>query len=230
MEQIQILNVFTSQSLKKVLYDQNINNNFDKLYDIIIQKIIDKKKILSFKDKLVYPYFNNGKEILKVLSPKFISNASIYLCLFAYFTNLERIFLLFSPLIIINFLVITLVQLFEWETLIIDVYANRSFRQLNRKFRRKLIRKDEECYIFTHIVSFLYHVIPALLIILFFNYQDKNNIMFINFMENSFILLFITLLFWLLSNRPYGKIKEEIYILIYIFLIFIVNYMLFNHN
>ena len=49
MDQIQILNVFTSQSLKKVLYDQNINNNFDKLYDIIIQKIIDKKKIYLLK-------------------------------------------------------------------------------------------------------------------------------------------------------------------------------------
>lgn len=230
MNQIPNINVFSSQLLENILYDHNFNNNYDNLYDIIIEKILEKKRTLPFTQRIIYPYFNHTKELLKLLSPKFISNISIFMCLFAYFTHLERIFLLFSPLIIINFVIITLVQLFEWDTLIIDVFGNKNFNKMNRKFRKKLVKKDEEFYIFSHIVSFLYHFIPALLIILFFNYQDKNNIMIINFMENSFILLFITLLFWLLSDRPYGKIKEEIYILIYICLIFVINYMLFNNN
>ena len=93
--------------------------------------------------------------IKTALSFRYVSNLSIIVSIFAYYMNALELFFIFMPLVIVNFIVIILVQIFNFNDLMLGLLQ----KELpNKADRDKAIPK------FT-LFNFLWHFLPVLWII-----------------------------------------------------------------
>jgi hypothetical protein len=190
----------------------------------IIKIESDKKTKQVQEGELLKPYYKNWIDVLlDVFSFKFLTNMTFFITIFSYFTNLDRLFILFSPFIFVNLITVTILQLFDWDKVILGITGDDDFKRRSDEERKKIINNDSTLYIATHLFSLLYHLLAAIFVYYLLDEFELNSV---NFMENYLIQLFILLIFWLLSKKPYGNINEPIYGLIYIIVLFIVNYYL----
>ena len=163
-----------------------------------------------------------------VLALKYISNTAFFIALFAYVTRLDRIFLLLVPVIICNLVIIILIQIAEWNSFLYEAVGNKKFKKLSDNLRKKIIDNDIEFIVWSHIINLIYNL-GMVVIILYLYYSSQFNQ--INYIENILIGTLIILIYWLVNDdKTYGNINEPTYISIYILLLFITNYYLFEEN
>lgn len=192
-------------------------------------KIIQYKNKLFVFDRLLFPYYNNYSEILinHVLALKYVSNTTFFVALFAYVTQLDRLFLLLIPIIICNLIIILIIQLAEWEAFLHEAVGNQKFKKLSDTLRKKIIDNDIEFIAWSHVMNVIYHVFMVIIILYLYHTSQFNQV---NYIENVLISIFMLLIYWLISDKTYGNINEPVYVCLYIFCLFIANYFLFEEN
>lgn len=192
----------------------------------------NKRKQLFFPYNILFPYYNTIFELLEdsVLNLKYASNIVFYITIFAYFTKLNRLFLVMLPLNLVNFISITLVFLLDSDKLLYKTMGNKKFKKLSFETKKTIIDNDEDNLFIYKILNILYHLFYCILVL--YLYYNSNSILntSINYLGNIQINLFIILIYWLIGDKIYGDINENFYISIYILLLIIVNYYLFSSN
>ena len=210
----------------------NINHDttLEDTSEIRAEKILKYKKRYYAFNRLLFPYYNSMSEVLinHVLALKYISNTAFFIALFAYVTRLDRIFLLLVPVIICNLVIIILIQIAEWNSFLYEAVGNKKFKKLSDNLRKKIIDNDIEFIVWSHIINLIYNL-GMVVITLYLYYSSQFNQ--INYIENILIGTLIILIYWLVNDdKTYGNINEPTYISIYILLLFITNYYLFEEN
>ena len=157
--------------------------------------------------------------------------------LFSYITKIDILVKILLPINICNCLIFFLIVLLDSKEYLIATLGNESFNKIPKNTREKIINNDTEItknFIFTTII---FHLIILIISICIYQYQYKNTDY--NMVDNSnysfmaIIGLCILLLsgFLLISKKHiYGDIKEEFYIVIYIFVLFTSSYLLYSNN
>jgi len=192
-------------------------------------KILKYKERLFIFDRVLFPYYGTISEIFinHVLTLKYISNTTFFIALFAYITRLDRLFLLLVPIIICNMIIIILVQIAEWNAFLYEAVGNKKFKKLSDSLRKKIIDNDIEFIGWSHVFSLGYHILMVSIILYLYNISQFNQI---NYIENILYSIAIILIHWMVSDKVYGDINEPVYIGMYIFCLFITNYVLFEEN
>jgi len=175
----------------------------------------------------VYPYYINiTNAITNGLSIKYFINLSFYALIFSYLTQAFKLVDILIPINICNVIIYTLVIIIDSNGVILDTLGNSSFKKLSKDTRNKIINNDEDIskyYIFSSLIYYLFILIITLII----NHniqktdQDYLSIFGLN------LLLFIG--FILVSRiNIFTNQKEELYIVLYISLLFTLTYILNN--
>lgn len=195
-------------------------------YTQYIEKIKRHKSRLSFIDRIIYPYYNTYWEVIlyNIISPKYLTNVLFFTTLFAYATRLDRLFLLLLPINIANTIIITIIEVMEWTEVLYSIIGNNKFKELSLDLRKKIIDNDPELNIASHIFSIGYHGFILGILLYLYNVEEYNQI---NYIENIQIGIFGLLVFWLISKNPYGNINEPLYVISYIIVLILINYLLF---
>jgi hypothetical protein len=146
------------------------------------------------------------------LSFKYISNFAIIIGVLAFYMNAMQIFFICAPLIIVNFLVITIIQIFELDSLVEGIFG----KHIKDKKKRESLYND--FVILSNIwhfaaVFWLYLVLHSGLIKLY-----KPNFMGIFFIS---ILIPITYFIVEMKHKIYGDINYIAYFIMYVIFLFI---------
>jgi hypothetical protein len=171
---------------------------------------IQTKKILSLE------YY-----IKSFLSFRYLSNVSIIVCFLSYYMGAYEVFLTFIPLVIVNFIVINIVQIFNFDELIIGTLG-------------KILPNNKDRYANTPrfvILNELWHLIPIFWIYYILQSQNLINIFRPNFMSVFFksSLLVIIYYYFEVNMEIYGKINYEVYLILYIIILLTTCFFLFDN-
>lgn len=145
--------------------------------------------------------------IEKSLSFKYISNLSIIVTLFAYYTNAYYILFIFLPLMITNLIVICILELYDIDTLIKTIF--------------NVTEIDNTTRIQFAIINTLWHLLPILWI---YHMIVKDNLIDIfrpNMMEMFLICCVICIIYFYYGSQAkiYGNINYASFLVIYICLL-----------
>lgn len=150
--------------------------------------------------------------IKSALSFRFISNLSIIVSIFAYYTNAYDIFFHFIPLVIVNFIIIMIMQFYNLDELIDGI------------FQKKLIYKKDRDEIKPQFVLFttLWHFIPLLWIMYILQTEDIIKLFHPNFMGVFLKTSLIPIIYYYFESKikVYGNINYLAYFILYIGLLF----------
>ena len=166
------------------------------------------------------------------LSFQYISNLSILVILFAYYTNAYYIFFLMIPLLITNFIMVLLLLWFNYNEFISYIF-NKKINQhtvLNTAVSSQVLTNDD--IILFMFFTVLWHLIPLLWL---YNVLHRDNLIVIfkpNFMEIFLIDIIIVLMYFYYGSRKllYGDINYLWYGGIYILTLFIFCIVIFKSN
>ena len=149
--------------------------------------------------------------IKSMLSFRYISNLSIICAIIAYYMNAYELFFIFSPLIIVNFIIISWILLTNLDDIMTTVLEKYLPLKTNR---------DNYKVLFT-ILVILWHVLP---IIWLFYILEKENLVKLfrpNFMGLYLKSVLIPILYYYYESNDYiyGNINYLLYLIIYIILL-----------
>jgi hypothetical protein len=154
------------------------------------------------------------------LTFKYLSNLSIILSILAYYMNAFDIFFILMPLVIVNFLVIAIAQIFNFNELMLGLLE----KELpNEQDRDKAIPKFA-------LLTFLWHFIPVLWIYYILEKDDIVKIFHPNYIETfcKSIILPIIYYYFLLDSKVYGNLNYINYLILYIILLLAACNYLYN--
>jgi hypothetical protein len=149
--------------------------------------------------------------IKSMLSFRFISNLTIIISIFAYYMNAYEILFIFSPLLIVNFILISYILLTNLD----DFMATLLAKYLPIKTNR-----DNYKLLFI-IFIIVWHLLP---IIWLFYILDKDNLVKIfrpNFMGIYLKSILIPIIYYYYESNEYiyGNINYLLYLIMYIILL-----------
>lgn len=199
---------------------------------ISISKIIQNiKKYRQQNNNIngkVYPYYIDFYEALRNgLSIKYLINLSFYALLFSYLTQAHTLVDILVPINICNVIIYSLVIIIDSKNSILSHLGNENFKKLSDTTREQIIDKDEDIskhYIFISLIYYLFILIITLVI----NHnlvETENNYLYLYGINLLFFIGFI-----LVSRiKIFCNNREELYIVLYVTLLFTLTYILNNN-
>ena len=163
------------------------------------------------------------KEFIKsILTFKFISNLSIIVSICAYYMNAYNVFFTFVPLVIVNFIMILIVQIFNYDEIMIGLYGKLYLENKDKD-------KDTITSKFS-IVLVLIHLLPVLWIIYILQSRDIIKIFKPNFMNIFLQSISITILYYYFQSnmKIYGNVNYLVYLILYIGLLLATCYYVYT--
>ena len=195
--------------------NNNIINNDIMNNDILNNDILNNDKI---KKGLPFSFW-----IKSMLSFRYISNLSIIISIIAYYMNAYELFFIFSPLIIVNFILISCIlftNLDDFMKTILEKYLPT--------------KTDRDNYKLQFIIFIIvWHLLP---IIWLFYILEKENLIKLfrpNFMGVYLKSILIPILYYYYESNDYiyGNINYLLYLIMYIILLLSVCvYLFFRDN
>lgn len=153
------------------------------------------------------------------LSLRYISDLSIIGLFLSYYTNANHIFFIFAPLVIVNFIVISIVQIFNFDELIDRLLIN----VLNKNNINSPGDISNNTYKYKYqyqigLFIFLFHIIPVLWLCYVFQSNDIIKIYKPNFMDIFFKSIMIVIIYFLYQSKVniYGNLNYLVYLILYI--------------
>jgi hypothetical protein len=147
-----------------------------------------------------------------MLSFKYISNIAIITAVLSYYMNMMNIFFIMAPLIIVNYIVLSIIQIFELDELIKGLLGDYISNTTDYNF----------IYTEFMVLSTLWHLGAIFWLYLVMG----NNIKMYkpNFMKMFLISASIFIIYILMVNKlkVYGNINYELYVLIYMITLLVV--------
>ena len=163
--------------------------------------------IITLTDrKLPFSFWINS-----MLSLRFISNLTILVCILSYYMNAYKILFIFTPLLIINLIVIT------------SILFTNSDDFINNIIQKYFVNKEdiEKYKVQIIIVIILWHLLPIVWLFYILNKYNLIKLFRPNFMGIYFKSISIAILyFYYQSNEKlYGNINYLLYFIYYIILL-----------
>ena len=160
--------------------------------------------------------------IKSALTFKFISNLSIVICILSYYMNAFELFFVFMPLVIVNLLIILLIQICDFDKLMIGLLG---------KLIPNKIQRDKIIPNFALFLN-IWHMAPVLWIIYILQNDDLIKIFHPNFMSIFSKSIIIPIIYYYYEHelKVYGDINESFYLIIYILLLLAICFFLFNNK
>lgn len=160
--------------------------------------------------------FNINTFLKACLSFQYLSNFAIITSLLAYYTNAIIIFFITIPIIITNFIIIMLIQFYDYDELIKGIFTN--------------ITMDNYSKNIFFIINTIWHILPLLWL---YNIITRDNIIHIfrpNFINIFFQCLIIIIPYFYYSStlKLYGNINYLFYSGIYLVTLFLICYYIYN--
>jgi hypothetical protein len=145
--------------------------------------------------------------IKSALSFKYISNLSIIVCILSYYMNAFDIFLVFIPLVFVNFIIDIIIKIFNFDELMEGILGN-IFPD-----KRERDKYTAEVSLF----SILWHLLPLLWIMYVLQSEDIIKIFHPNFMSIFLKSALIPITYYYFGNELniYGDINYIGYFIIY---------------
>lgn len=152
------------------------------------------------------------------LSFKYISNIAIIIGVLSYYMNMMDIFFIMAPLIIVNYIVISIIQVFELDELIKGLLGDY------------IINSTDTNFVYTQfmVLSTLWHLgVVFWLYVVFGNNVRMHRP---NFMKMFLISASIFIIYTIMVNRlkVYGNIKYDKYVIVYMISLLVVCVKLYN--
>lgn len=152
------------------------------------------------------------------LSFKYISNIAIIIGVLSYYMNMMNIFFIMAPLIIVNYIVISLIQVFELDELVKGLLGD----YINNSNDNNLI------YTEFFVLSTLWHLGAIFWLYIVFS----NNVKMYrpNFMKIFLISASIFIIYTIMVNKlkVYGNISYDKYVIVYMISLLVVCVKLYN--
>ena len=154
------------------------------------------------------------------LTFKYISNLSIIVCILSYYMNAFDLFFIFMPLVIVNLLIIVLMQICDFDKLMIGLLS----KTIPNKMQRDMIIPK-----FALIFN-IWHLAPVLWIIYILQNDDIINLFHPDFMTifAKSILVPIVYYYYEYELKVYGDINALFYLIIYILCLLATCFYLFS--
>ena len=165
--------------------------------------------------------FNLKAFIKSCISFRYLSNFAIIASLLAYYTNAISIFFITIPIMITNFIIIMIIQIYDYNELLNGIFSlaltTAEIADIKNTF---------------FIINIIWHVVPLLWL---YKILDNDNIIYIfrpNFINIFFQSLAITIPYFYYSStmKVYGNINYLYYCGIYIGIMFVICYSIYNNN
>ena len=159
--------------------------------------------------------------IKSALTFKYISNLSIIVCIFSYYMNAFDIFFVFIPLVIVNLLIILLIQICDFDKLMIGI--------LGKSIPNK-IQRDKIIPSFALFLN-IWHIAPVLWILYILQNDDLIKIFHPNVMSFFCKSIIIPMIYYYYEHdlQVYGDINELFYLIIYILMLLATCFYLYNN-
>ena len=159
--------------------------------------------------------------IKSALTFKFISNLSIIICILSYYMNAFDLFFVFMPLVIVNLLIILLIQICDFDKLMVGLLGN----SIPNKIQRDKIIPNFALFLN------IWHMAPVLWIIYILQNDDLIKIFHPNFMTifAKSIVIPIIYYYYEYELKVYENINKLFYLIIYILLLLAICFYLFNN-
>ena len=143
------------------------------------------------------------------LTFKFISNLSIIICFLAYYMNAVDIVFILAPLIIVNFLVITLILIFDYDAFMIEFNG------------------DGTTFV---LFAIIWHLLPMFWLLYILQKDDIIKLFHPNFITIFLqsIILPIIYYYYEIDLKVYGDINYPFYTIIYLLLLLATCYYLYK--
>ena len=157
--------------------------------------------------------------IKTALTFRYISNLSIIICILSYYMDALNIFFIFAPLIIVNFIMITLILINDYDAFIICILGNIYPDKKDR---------DEQSYFLVLFIIF-YHLLPVLWLLYIIQKDDLIKIFHPNFMSIFFKSAILPIIYYYfeIELKVYGDINYLFYSIIYFILLLATCYYLY---
>jgi len=146
-----------------------------------------------------------------MLSFRYISNIAIIIGVLSYYLNMIDIYFLMVPLIIVNFIILSIIQVFELDELIKGLLGNYL-----------TIKNENVVYTEYMVLSTLWHL--GAIFWVYVTFSDKMRMIRPNFMKIFLICALIFIIYTLMTYKlkVYGNINYELYSVIYIISLLVV--------
>ena len=213
-----ITNMNTNKNLKEMTVQQIMNkiNNYRKNHNYNL-------------NSLVYPYYTSFIDFIKhTRHIKFLSNISFYTLVFAYITKADLLVRILIPINLCNCILIFLVILFEFENLFHYTLGNEKFKKISIQKKKEIIDNDNTIKKIGTSLMIFYHVFVIFITLIINHYYQGEYYPFLFIFGCS--ILFLSGFLLVSKKKLYGNIREQLYIPLYIFTLFTLNYLLNNHQ
>lgn len=146
-----------------------------------------------------------------MLSFRYISNIAIILGVLSFYMNMMDVYFLMVPLIIVNFIVLSIIQVFELDELIKGLLGDY------------LTIKDENVIYTEYMVLSILWQLGAIFWV-YLTFGDKLRMVRPNFMKVFLICALIFIIYTLMTYKlkVYGDINYELYFVIYMISLLVV--------
>ena len=200
--------------------------------EMSIQQII--KRINDYREKnnynlnsLVYPYYTSFIDFVKhTRHIRLLSNISFYTLVFAFLTKADLLVRILIPINLCNCILILLVITFEFENLFYHTLGNSKFQKLSIDKRKGIIHNDNTIKKIGTILMIIYHLFVIIVTLVINHHYQCEDYPFLFIFGCSIIFLSGFLL--VSKNKLYGEISEQLYITLYLFMLFTLTYLLNN--
>jgi hypothetical protein len=212
----------------------NPNTTNPNIKEMTVQQIT--KKINEYRENhkynlnaMVYPYYTSFIDFIKYTRHiKLLSNISFYTLLFAFITRADLLVRILIPINLCNCILIFLVIIFEFENLFYHTLGNSKFQQISLEKKKAIIDNDNTIKKIGAILMIIYHTIVIIITLTINHYYQGEYYPFLFIFGCS--ILFLSGFLLVSKKNLYGEIKEQLYITLYMFSLFTLNYLLNNQQ
>lgn len=203
------------------------NYELEKIYQQIVNHRNNYKN--SVVSKYLYPYYTSPANLFKhVFYFKYLSNVSFILMVFSYLIGAYKIFEICLAITIANCIIFFIIMIGDFKEIVYELMGNETFNKLPTQVKKFIIDKDSHTiypsFIIISSLSHLFSVVIGLIIFHYYYHHKSDNYLLIF----GLAMLFITGFMLIASRKLYGDIKEELYIALYIPILFTTCYYFFN--
>ena len=162
-----------------------------------------------------------------LLSLRYISNLSIIVTILSYYMNAFDVLFIFIPLLFVNLIIITLLQIFNYDDLMDSLLDNSSLVGSNEKDEPNTKNK----YILYSIFLTLLHLLPIVWIMYILQSQELVKIFHPNYMGVFLQSCVVPIIYYYYESTMhiYGKkINYLAFLIIYIWLLMVMCFYLYG--
>jgi hypothetical protein len=150
-----------------------------------------------------------GLYIKGAFSFKYISNLSIIVSIISYYLNAYDVFFIIAPLVFVNLIILLILQIFEYDNLMMGLLGNEFPDKKNR---------DKQAPLFAFAMN-IWHIVPVLWLFYIFKSHDVNivKIFHPNFMGTFLKSSILPLIYYYFESnlRVYGDVNYLAYLILY---------------